>query len=56
MNLNKIAWAWGSIWYYAKVAKRNWVDVLLIAALAWMLLHGLWVMVAASVQLAAMGL
>ena len=56
MNLNKIACVWGSVWYYSKVFKKKWVDVLIIASLSWLVLKAIWVMMIANVRLAAMGL
>lgn len=56
MNLNKVAWAWGPIWYLGMKLRENWFDVLLISAMSWLVLKAIWVMMVAQVRLAAMGL
>lgn len=56
MKLNKVAWAWGPIWYCYLLAKENWFDILLISALLWLVLKAIWLMMVANVRLAAMGL
>lgn len=54
---------WGILYYYGLVAfeefeefKKNWFDIVCIAAITWMLLHAIWVMMVAQVRIAAMGL